>query len=231
MKNIITLFIFILFISHSAFSQDFRIGLKGGVNIGHGGEIKGLTSGANYTGDTYFSNPSEGFHGGIFGQYNLGKYFLRLEGLYNTVVTEFPFDARPAEYKMNKINVPLLFGYHVWGPIDAYIGPAYNSMVGDATLEGMETQGGVVDIASSYLSANIGLKAHFGRFELDARYEYNFSSNEPYSIDMIESAYRINLASFENRRIHQFMVSLAVGLFDSNYRPKRSRSRRGCYFR
>ena len=229
MKYIITLFVFILF-SFNSFSQDFMIGLKGGINIGHGGEIKGLTSGANYTGETYFSNPNEGFHGGIFGQYNLGKYFLRLEGLYSTVVTEFPFDARPAEYEMKKINVPLLFGYHVWGPIDAYLGPAYNSMIGNALLEGMETQGGVVDISNNYLSANIGLKAHFGRFELDARYEYNFSSNEPYIIDMIESAYRINLASFENRRIHQFMISLAVGIFDSQYRPQRSRGR-GCYFK
>ena len=230
MKYIFTLFTFILFLSHSAFSQDFMIGLKGGVNIGHGGEIKGLTSEANYTGDTYFSNPREGFHGGIFGQYNLGKYFLRLEGLYNTVITEFPFDAKPADYKMNKINIPLLVGYHFWGPLDVYLGPAYNSMVGDATLEGMETQEGVVDISSSYLSANVGVKGHIGRFELDLRYEYNFSSNEPYEIDMIESAYRINLASFENRRIHQFMISAAVSLFDSKYRPQRKRSR-GCYFR
>ena len=91
------------------------IGLKAGVNIGHGSEIAGISSGVNYSGDTYFSNPSEGFHGGIFGQYNLGKYFLRLEGLYNTVTTEFPFDVRPAEYEMTKINVPLLIGYHAWG--------------------------------------------------------------------------------------------------------------------
>ena len=232
MKNIITLFIFGLLFSFSAFSQDFMVGLKAGVNIGHGGEIAGLTSSANYTGDTYFSNPSEGFHGGIFGQYNFGKYFLRLEGMYNTVTTEFPFDIRPAEYQMNKINVPLLLGYHFWGPLDVYLGPAYNSTVGDVTLQGMENNGGVVEnIASSYLSANMGVKVHFGRFELDVRYEYNFSSNEPYVIDMVNSAYGINLASFESRRIHQLMISASVGLFDSNYRPQRSKRKRGCYFR
>jgi len=232
MKKIFTLFTFIILVSSSVFSQDFMIGLKAGVNIGHGGEIAGLTSSANYTGDTYFSNPSEGFHGGIFGQYNFGKYFLRLEGMYNTVTTEFPFDIRPAEYQMNKINVPLLLGYHFWGPLDVYLGPAYNSTVGDVTLQGMENNGGVVEnISSSYLSANIGVKAHFGRFEVDARYEYNFSSNEPYRIDMINSAYGINLASFESRRIHQLMISVAVGLFDSKYRPQRSKRKRGCYFK
>ena len=230
MKNIFTLFIFSLFFSFSAFSQDYTVGLKAGVNIGHGGEIVGAPHLA-YPGREHTSIYKEGFHGGIFMQLEMKQFFLRAEGLYNRIQTEFQFDRRPSTYSIDKISVPVLGGYHIYEPFDVYLGPGLSINNGNATLEDEQGNNGQIPIDDFYLSLNAGIKAHLGRFELDIRYEYNFQSNENFRITMGYTSNGIGPATFTNRRINQLMISASVGLFDSKYRPKKSKRKRGCYFR
>ena len=228
MKYIFTLFTFILFFSHSAFSQDFMIGLKGGVNYGFGAEVVAEPYIA-FSGETFHSKSKQGFNGGVYGQLNYDRFFFRLEGLYNIMQSEFRFPKEPSIYKIEKINIPLLIGYHAFEPFDVYIGPGLASMLGEATLDG-EQNGGIIPMVSNHLYGSLGMKAHFGRFEIDLRYEHSFTSTEDYAITMDYNSSGIGPATFTNRRVNQITLDLSLILFDSKYRPQRKRSR-GCYFR
>ncbi|MCL6219808.1 porin family protein [Zunongwangia pacifica] len=229
MKNSFTILIFILFFSHSAFSQDFSIGLKGGVNYGFGGEIVAEPY-ITFKGSTFHSKSKQGFNGGVFAQLNYDRFFFRLEGLYNTMQSEFQFPKEPYIYKIEKINVPLLIGYHVFEPFDVYIGPGLAHVLGEATLEKEQSRQGKIPMAANHLYASLGVKAHFGRFEADLRYEHSFTSTEDLAITMDYNSSGVGPAIFTNRRINQITLDVSLILFDSKYRPQKSRSR-GCYFR
>ncbi|WBL21707.1 hypothetical protein [Zunongwangia sp. HRR-M8] len=232
MRKTFTFLSFLLFSITTSFAQqDLIIGVKAGVNYVFGAEIEtqGVPA-SGFNGGTLDSEFKEGFHGGIYGQKSFGKFFLRLEGLYNTAKVDFAFDKRFASYSYDKISVPVLIGYHIYEPFDVYVGPGLSMMVGDAVLEYEESfEGGVIPTDKSYLSANIGAKAHFGRFEIDLRYEHNFKSSEETPVLLDYTSFGGINSVFKNKRFNQLMLSVSFIIFDSNYRPKKTKSR-GCYF-
>lgn len=231
-KTITILYILFFSIITSYAQQDLLLGIKGGINYSFGAEIEAQgVPASGYNGGSYNSEFKEGFHGGIYGQKSFRKLFVRVEALYNTMKSDFQFDKRPASYTLDKVSIPILFGYHIYKPIDVYIGPGLSVVVGDADLEHEEQYEGVIPVDKSYFSANIGAKAHFGRFEIDLRYEHNFSSSEetPIVLDFTSFGSGVN-SVFKNKRINQLMLSVSFALFDSNYIPRR-KADRGCYFK
>ncbi|WP_417886330.1 outer membrane beta-barrel protein [Zunongwangia sp.] len=229
-KNITFLFLFFL-ISISMNSQQFILGVKGGLNYTFGAELEteGVPA-SGFNGGTLESDYKEGFHGGIYGQKSFRKLFVRLEALYNTTKSDFKFDKRSTSYSFDKISIPILVGYHIFDPIDVYLGPGLSIMVGDAVLENEASfEGGVIPTDKSYLSANIGTKAHFGRFEIDLRYEHNFKSTEETPVLLDFTSFGGINSVFKNKRVNQIMLSVSLVLFDSSYVPRR-KANRGCYF-
>ena len=116
-------------------------------------------------------------------------------------------------YAVDKISVPLLVGYNIWGPIDIYAGPAYQKIL-DSSLQGNEADEPVV-VQNSPLAAQAGIKAGFGRFELDLRYDRTLASEEPYDINIVRSDYGVNRASFDDSRLNQILLSISFKIFDS----------------
>ncbi|MFD1096651.1 outer membrane beta-barrel protein [Salegentibacter chungangensis] len=209
-------------------AQEYSFGVKGGANYNIGGEITSESSGGIFTVGTYQADSKIGFHGGVFFQLKFGKILIRPEAYYNTLETEFPFPSKVASFSVDRLSIPLLVGYNIYGPIDIYAGPAYQSVI-TSTLEGTQPTDQEIVVQNSPLSAQAGVKFNIGRFELDLRYDHSLATKEPQDIDIRNGEYGINLSREDNdMRLNQILFSVAFKIGDSE---KAGRRRGGnCYF-
>lgn len=231
MKYLLSVALF-LAASISAFSQTtFSYGLTGGINFPMGGQITGKESPPN--GD--WSETIEGkgeisYHGGVFGQVNFGKLFIRPEIIYTSLKTTFEFPTQPSIYSVETFTIPLLVGYNIYGPIDVYLGPVYSNIL-DASLEGDEYTDPIV-VQNTPLNAQIGAKVEFGRFGLDLRYERSLSTAEDQQRDIVEGygsvGYGANVINFDDARLNQVILSVIFKIGGPGLNEGR-RSRRPCY--
>ncbi len=223
-----------MFFSLSSNAQEYSFGVKGGINHGSGPEVTGRSSNVGgidyYSTDTFHPDSEIGFHGGVFFQLKFGKFFIRPEAMYNTIDMTFSFVNLESKYSVEKFSIPLLFGYNFWGPLDVYAGPAYQNIM-SANLE--DTQDAIV-VQETPLAGQAGIKANFGRFEIDLRYDRQLSIEDPYEINIENDSSPggardgVNYAYFQGP-IHQVMLSLSFKIGDSESNPGRRRGK-GCYF-
>ena len=132
---------------------------------------------------------------------------------------------------MDLLSVPFLFGFNIWGPLDIYAGPSYNKIM-EARLEGTEPLDNppLIVVQNFPLSAQVGAKAEFGSFGIDVRYDHSLATAEPQGIDIVNSTYGINRATFDDSRFRVLSVSLTIKLFDTENAGKRRRKGGSCYF-
>ncbi|HET8753469.1 MAG TPA: outer membrane beta-barrel protein [Salinimicrobium sp.] len=224
MKRIfLSIFLFSAVIS-SALAQEISYGLKGGVNYTMGGSITGISSNGLYTDDTFEAEGKLGFHGGAFVQVNFGKFFVRPEIVYTTLESQYNFPVQPSIYSVEKLDVPLLFGYNVFGPLDLYAGPVFSNIM-SSTLQGEEILESI-SAQNTPVHAQAGAKVEFGRFGIDVRYEHNMSTKTTQELDIVNDDYGINRATFDDARLNQIIVSVIFKIGGPGLNERR---RRPCY--
>lgn len=230
--NKIVLAIFLCFgsIYSTVQAQEFKFGLKGGINKTFGGTITGIASTPQYPDDTWNAEGEIGFHGGAWAQVNFGKFFVRPEVVYSALESRFDFPGpsnaevgiRPAIYAVDEFSIPVVVGYNVFGPLDVYVGGAYKNII-NSSLEGTEPADQVIVVQETPFSAQAGAKVEFGAFGLDVRYDHNLTAPQSQPVDIIYSIYGVNRATFEDTRLNQLIVSLTIKLWDSENSGKRRR--------
>ena len=227
-KYFVLIFISIFCVSVSQ-AQEYSFGIKGGANYSMTGEIDGSPSGgAGFFDGVVEGQPKVGFHAGVFFELNFGKFFVRPEVIFNSMEMEFEFPAQNSIYAVEKLSIPLLFGYNVWGSIDVYAGPAYQNIM-NATIEGTEPVNQTIVVQNTPLAVQAGIKASIGRFELGVRYDRSLASQESQGLDFNNGQYGINLTEYDDLRVNQFLLSLSFKIGDSESNTGRRRGR-GCYF-
>ncbi|HEY9184943.1 MAG TPA: outer membrane beta-barrel protein [Salegentibacter sp.] len=228
-KSFLPILIGLLCFSLSSNAQEYSFGVKGGGNYVMGGSITGKDpGGVGYFDGTIEADPEFGFHAGVFFQLKFGKFFIRPEAMYHTMSTTFEFPTQPSAYEVDKISIPLLFGYNIWGPIDIYAGPAYQNIM-NSSLEGTEPPDKVIVVQNTPLAAQAGVKVNFGRFEVDLRYDRTLASKELQFVDIDNGEYGVNDADFTDSRLNQVLLSIGFKIGDSESNPGRRRGK-GCYF-
>lgn len=165
MKNNLLCFIFLL-ATASCFAQ---FGVKAGLNFNSNGEFKEIvTVGENIIkkrGDTKI-----GYHVGAYYNIDLGKLYLRPELVYTKTKSEYQSNA----YDMSKIDVPVLVGLDVVGPLSIFAGPAFQY-----TLDNDFENATVSDVKNDItVGFNFGAMVKIGNLGLDVRYERGFTKNE-----------------------------------------------------
>lgn len=179
----------------AAFAQSGSgFGIKGGLN--YNGNGKYFDSAADA-----FNSPDRnvGYHLGVFGKIGDGIY-LRPELVYTS--TKSGYDN--GDLKINKLDVPVLVGVKIIGPLHAFAGPAFQYIL-NTKFDGVT----IDDIENDFsVGLNFGFGVNLGKLGLDLRYERGFSKNEA---DLIES----NIVSLGDRvdtRPNQLILSLSVKL-------------------
>lgn len=120
-----------------------------------------------------------GFHFGFWGKLDFPKIYLRPELVYSKTKSSYDVDGETQDYDISKLDLPVLLGYKLIGPLHVFAGPAFQytlkNDLGDLQVE---------DVKNDFtVGLNAGVGVNLGKVGLDVRYERGFSENEAEFID------------------------------------------------
>lgn len=151
-----------------------EFGIKGGLSYNSNGEYKEFTSEVT----NIYKNEGKGksgFNIGFYGKLDLGPIYLRPELVYTKTTSEYVLNTGNTEdYKLSKLDVPVLVGLKLIGPLNIFAGPAFQYILNN-DLKGLEFQSIKNDFT---VGVNIGASIELGKLGIDVRYERGLSSNE-----------------------------------------------------
>ncbi len=171
----------------------------------------GIKAGLNYNGNgDYFESVGDaarepdrnlGYHIGVFGKIKFSRLYVRPEVIYTRTKSEYT----GGDFEMSKLDVPVLLGIRIIGPLHVFAGPAFQYIL-DSEFDGI----GINDIESDFsVGAHLGAGVNLGKLGIDLRYERGFSNNEAKFINT-------NITALPDSRIDtrpdQLILSLSLKL-------------------
>ncbi|MDX1314014.1 MAG: outer membrane beta-barrel protein [Eudoraea sp.] len=147
--------------------------------LGQKGPGFGIKAGLNYNGNgdyfdsarDAFENPDRnvGYHIGFYGKLG-NQVYLRPELVYTKTKSEY----NGADFDMSKLDVPVLLGAKVIGPLHVFGGPAFQYIL-NTEFNGIS----IDNIENDFtVGLHLGVGVNLGGIGLDLRYERGFSENE-----------------------------------------------------
>lgn len=164
MKKTLLILVVVLF-STTAFSQaGSGFGIKAGLNYNGNGDYFDDAQNA-------FENPDKnaGFHIGVYGKLG-NRIYVRPEIVYTSTSSGY----NEGDLKIKKLDVPVLIGTKIIGPLHVFAGPAFQYLL-DTEFDGITFD----DVENDFsVGLNLGAGVNLGKFGIDLRYERGFSENE-----------------------------------------------------
>lgn len=184
--------------------------LSGFFGLAQTGSGFGLKGGINYAGNGDYFDSAEnaiqspdkniGYHFGVFGKLG-NKVYVRPELVYTSTTSGY----NKGDLKLNKLDVPVIVGINIIGPLHIFAGPAFQYIL-NSKFDGVT----IDDIENDFtVGLNIGAGVNFGKFGLDVRYERGLSENE---LNFVNS----NIVPLNEDRVdtrsNQIILSLSLTL-------------------
>ncbi len=167
-------------------------GIKAGLNYGGNGDFFESIN-------DNFDSPEQniGYHLGIFGKIG-DKLYLRPELVYTKTKSKY----NSGDFDMQKLDLPVLVGLQVIGPLNVFAGPSFQYIL-DSEFDNLNVDSIENDFSVGF---NFGIGINFESFGIDLRYERGFSDNEASFID------NNNLISMDrlDTRPEQLILSLSI---------------------
>ena len=161
-----------------SFAQKIDFGAKGGLNYNFGGDLKELMSETNGSLNdiVHGAEDKAGYHFGLWAKVHLLGLYVRpeiiyteLNNSYNNLGTNISTD-----FKTKKIDMPILLGAKLIGPLHIYAGPSIqyitNSDFSSSEIENISTNDFSVGL-------QIGTGLELGRLGVDVRWEKGFEND------------------------------------------------------
>lgn len=148
-------------------------GIKAGLSYNSNGDLKEFTSEVN---QIYKNNGKgkSGFNFGFYGKLDLGPIYIRPELIYTKTTSEYELNNGFEDYKISKLDMPVLVGMKLIGPLNIFAGPAFQYYLNN-DLKGVN----ISDVKNDFsVGMNIGASIELGRIGIDIRYERGLSANE-----------------------------------------------------
>lgn len=167
------LLILMFAITSTAIAQN-GFGVKGGLNYADNGEI--TYSDVTGAGEDILEGGESkmGYHLGVYYQASLLGFFLRPELVYTTTKSSYQFNQQETDYNVSKIDLPILVGTKVFGPVTVFAGPSLQYFVNN-DFEGFD----LGDVEDEFtIGAQLGAGIQIGKLGLDVRYERALKENE-----------------------------------------------------
>ena len=155
-------------------AQETEFGIKGGFNYGATGDLERQSAVDDLT-EIVGGKEKSGYHIGFFSRLEILGVFLQPELMYTRLNTEY----EDFNYKIDKIDLPVLVGVNVFGPLNIKAGPSFQYILNN-DLEDTDLKIGDVenDITVGY---QLGVGANLGSLGFDVRYEGAFTENTAFS--------------------------------------------------
>jgi len=170
-------------------------GIKGGLNYNGNGDFFESTS-------NNYQNPdrSIGYHVGVFGKIGKKLYF-RPELVYTSTKSDY----NAGDFDFKKLDMPLLVGIKIIGPIQVFGGPSIQYIL-DSEFENAT----ISDVENDFsVGLNFGIGVNFNNLGLELRYERGFNDNEA---TIINNNININNPNKLDTRPEQLILSLSIML-------------------
>ena len=232
MKKQFLLFVLILCLSFSVKSQNFKFGIKGGVNLNsigelyHWGNTTGGTTNVRPDEDTYYTaNKDMGLQFGAFLMVEYEKFYLKPEINYVTYKNNYALDLNTANWESTEFNIPILFGYRILNSVSVFGGPSF-SFISDQTFETLD-DALPYTYKDSSMNGQVGVMVGLGPVDIDVRYQYGFSKVETQQIDMNRSHYGTNRGQLLEYNPSQIFVNLSINLLDLSKLKGRNKVNKG----
>lgn len=154
-------------------------GIKAGLSYNSNGKLTEIISDTQTNLIDNKGAGKSGFNVGFYGKLDLGAIYLRPELVYTKTTSEYELNSQMQDYKLSKLDLPVLVGFKAFGPLNVFAGPAFQYVL-DNDLKGLKFENIKNDFS---VGLNIGASIEFGKIGFDVRYERGFSSNEANFID------------------------------------------------
>ena len=194
MKKTLLVAVALLFGVTAVAQSGSGFGLKGGLNYAGNGDYFDSAENA-------FENPDKnaGFHFGFWGKVG-NRIYLRPELVYTN--TKSSYD--DGDLKIQKLDLPILLGAKVIGPLHLFAGPSFQFLLNEE-FDGSGLTLGEVESGTT-VGLNIGAGVNLGKLGVDLRYERGFTENE---INVI-NANVTNINDRVDTRPDQLILSLSL---------------------
>ncbi|MER3374720.1 MAG: outer membrane beta-barrel protein [Allomuricauda sp.] len=148
-------------------------GIKAGLNYNKNGDLIGSVGDSGQD-IVEGAEGKTGYHVGFWGKLDFPKIYLRPELVYTKTKSSYDVDGGSQDYDVSKLDLPVLLGIKIVGPLHLFAGPAFQYTLKN-DLEGVE----IDDVESDFtVGLNAGAGVNIGRLGFDVRYERGFSENE-----------------------------------------------------
>ncbi len=203
MKKVVILAMLLCTTVLMAQDKQINFGVKAGLNYGDNGkiEINDLTNaGQNIL--TEDADSRVGFHIGAFIRANLTEnFYIKPELQFTQTKSRYNIANSKVDYDISKLDLPILAGVKIIGPLHVFGGPALqyivNNDLDDVTIGDVENDFTV--------GVQFGAGIQLGRINADIRYERGLSENNAQTIvDNIGQEIRVD------SRANQFILSLGL---------------------
>lgn len=199
------LIIVVLLSCFSSIAQNdrFNFGIKAGLNYGDNGNIE-FTDLTNAGNNIISENASArlGFHAGVYLRGNLtSNLYIKPELQFSLDKSSFEFNGTPLDYKVSKLDLPILIGVSLLGPLHVFGGPSLQYIV-NTDLEDVKLD----DVKNNFtVGLQFGVGIQIKRLNLDVRYERGLSKNQARVAETnIGQPVRVD------SRPNQFLLSLGI---------------------
>ena len=148
-------------------------GIKAGLSYNKNGDLIGSVgdSGANIIEG---AKGKAGYHVGVWGKLDFPVIYIRPELVYSKTKSSYDFQGESFDYDISKLDLPVLLGFKLIGPLHVFAGPAFQYTLKN-DLEDLEVE----DVKNEFtVGLNAGVGVNLGKLGLDVRYERGFSDNE-----------------------------------------------------
>ena len=167
-----------LIFSSAAFAQS-GFGVTGGVNYGDNGELaySDVTNAGN---DVLEGGDRQiGYHLGLFYRKEFSGFFFKPELLYTRTKSSYVYNLENADYRISKIDLPVLVGLEILGPVHIFAGPSFQYILNN-DFDGAE----IGNVENEFTTgAQFGAGIQLGGLGLDVRYERGLKENEAEFLD------------------------------------------------
>ena len=203
MKNaLIFLILFTSFIT-TAQNKQINFGVKAGLNYGDNGSIE-FNDITNTTNNILSENANDrvGYHFGVFLRGNItNNFYLKPELQYTQNNSSYELNGIELDYNLKKLDLPILAGVHILGPLHIFGGPSLQYIV-DNDLQDIELS----DVKNEFtVGLQFGVGLQISRLNIDLRYERGISENRAQNIgDNLGQVIRVD------SRPNQFILSAAL---------------------
>lgn len=160
------------------FSQGYSgVGINVGVNYSQNGDLKSDVNGAV---DDILSGASQktGYHVGLYKKIDLPMVYLRPEIIYTQTTSEYNVDSTIGLFERSKIDLPIMVGYKLIGPLHVFAGPSFQYVLKDSFNDGLKDFE-LNDIEKNItLGMQLGVGINLNKIGIDIRLERGLTPNE-----------------------------------------------------